>query len=290
MSVALGRQYVAAPPFAPHRFGLFSVVDQPATPDAHWRAGVESQPNPCDEAGSTVDDCPSGVSPTKAATADGFDTLGAQPFTVFAMIPCSPVGMWPELEARTVSALTNGEGRAVERVLWTGAPTVTGTVYPHLANNTEVVEGGVLLNPAATVAITGTPAIVRAVGALEGALGECYGGEGVIHVPMAAVAHLAGEGLLVRDGDRLRTWAGNRVAVYASGNREGPTGVAPADPDVYWLYATGAISMRRTGIESASRLADALDRSNNTASYIAERTYVLNWDCCLVAVQTDLST
>lgn len=288
MPVALGRRYVAASPFAPHRFGLLSVVDFPPTPDSHWRAGIETQPNPCDEAGSTVDDCPTGVSPTKAATADGFPTWGATPFTVYAEIPCSPVGMWPEIQARTVSALRNGEGRAVERVVWTGSPTTTGAVYPHLAEDTAVVSAGVLLQSAAVVAVTGAPPLSRALGALEGALGECYGGEGVIHVPMSAVSPMGALGLIVRDGDRLRTWAGNRVAVYASDNRQGPTGAEPA-VGLAWLYGTGSISVRRTEIEEASTVAEALDRSNNTSLYIAERTYVVNWDCCHTAVQTDLT-
>lgn len=288
MPVALGRRYVAAPPFAPHRYGLFSVADFPTTSDTHWRAGVEAQPNPCDEAHTTVDDCPTGVSPTKTATSDGFLSWGATPFTVYAEIPCSPVGYYPEVEARTITALRNGEGRAVERVVWTGSPTVTGTIYPHLAENTAYSEFGAILQSAATVAVTGTPGLVRAVGALEGYLGECYGGEGVIHIPMEAVSPMGAYGLLIRDGDRLRTWAGNRVAVYASNNREGPTGVEPA-AGLAWLYATGAVSIRRSDIEQASKVGEALDRSNNTMKYVAERTYVVNWDCCHGAVQTDLT-
>lgn len=283
-----GRKYVAAAPFAPHRFGLLSVVDQPPVSDVHWRGGVEMQPNPCDEAGTTLDGCPTTSAAPKEATSDGFPPNGANPFTVFAQIPCSPVGIWPELQARTVSALRNGEGRAVERVLWTGSVSVSGagTVNPHLAEDTAIIDGsGVCIQTAATVVVTGAPGTVRAVGLLECALAECYGGEGVLHVPAAAVAHLADHNQLIRDGDRLRTWMGNRVAVYSSNNREGPTGVAPADGS-WWFYATGAISLRRSEIEEASTVTEAFDRGNNTSLYIAERTYVINWDCCChLAVQ-----
>jgi hypothetical protein len=290
--VALGRRYVAAPPFAPHRFGLFSVVDVPATSDPHWRGGVETQPNPCDEADSTVDDCPSGNSPDKVSTGS-LSTYGANAFTVLARIDCSPVGGWDATASeRTVSALRFGEERAVERVVWTGSVTTTGAalVYPHLAHDAQVLDpaNGVTLQSAAVVAVTGTPGIVRALGALEGAFMACYGGEGVIHVPAEAVANLSANQLLVQDGTRLRTWNGNRVAVYASNNKEGPTHAAAASGRA-WLYATGAISMRRSDIEEASTVLEAFDRSNNTMRYTAERTYVLNWDCCQYAVQTDLT-
>jgi len=287
MPIDLAKRSVAASPFAPHRFGLLSVADQPPTPDTYWRLGIQTQPNPCDEAGSTVDRCPVvSSSGPKSATSDGFPSWGADPFTVFAQIPCSPAGSWEAIEQRTVDALTHGEGRAVERFVWTGATTVTGaSVNPHLAEDAiEFDSAGNIVQTAATV-VTGAPAgTVGALSALEGALGECYGGEGVIHVPMAAIPFLADHAQLVRDGDRLRTWNGNRVAVYASNNRHGPTGAVPA-AGTFWWYATGAVSLRRSQVERASSVAEALDRSNNTQLYIAERTYVVNWDCCHLAVQ-----
>jgi hypothetical protein len=291
MPTALARQYVAASPFAPHRFGLFSVVDSP--PSERFRGGIEVQANPCNEAASTGDDCPTGISPHKLPNIPGLPTSGATPFTVFAWIDCSPVGSYEAIQERTISALRNGEERAVERVVWTGAPSITGaaTVYPHHAANATVLDPAnpsVTLQTAAVVAVTGTPAITRALGALEGAFMQCYGGEGVIHVPAEALANLARDQQIVRDGDRLRTWNGNRVAVYASNNLQGPTGVAAA-PGKAWLYATTPVSMRRTGIEEASTLPEGLDRSNNTLRYIAERTYVIDWDCCSYAVQTDLT-
>jgi hypothetical protein len=294
--VALGRRYVAAPPFAPHRFGLFSVVDQPTNPDSHWRGGVETQPNPCDAADTTVDSCPTGISPHKNPTANGFPTWGANPFTVFAEVPCSPAGLTdPGIAERTVSALRFGEERAVERVVWTGITVAAGTgspVYPHLASAVDVFDaalGNIQIQAAAQVAVTGTPNVTRALGALEGAFLNCYGGEGVLHIPAEALAPLVERMQIVADGpNRYRTWNGLRVAVYASNNREGPTGVAPASGRA-WFYATGAISMRRSDIQEASSVQESLDRSNNTYVYIAERTYVLNWDCCSFAVQTDLT-
>lgn len=292
MPVALGRRYVAAPPFAPHRFGLLTVVDTPPPVD-HWRGGVETQPNPCDPADTTLDDCPSGVSPHLAATSTGLASYGANAFTVYAEIDCSPVGFYADVQERTVSSLRNGEERAVERVVWTGAAVTTGAplVMPHLAANAEVrdpADSSIILQSASVVAVTGTPNVTRALGALEGAFLSCYGGEGVLHIPAEALAPLVERQQIVQDGTRLRTWNGLRVAVYASNNREGPTGVAPAAGKA-WFYATGAISMRRGDVEETASVLESFDRSNNTMRYSAQRTYVLNWDCCQFAVQTDLT-
>jgi hypothetical protein len=289
MPTALARQYVAASPFAPHRYGLFSVVDEP--PSERFRGGVDFQPDACDAAQTTSDDCPTGISPHKLPTTTGLGTWAATPFTVFSWIDCAPVG-FEDAQSRTVTALRRGEERAVERAIWTGSASVTGaaTIYPHLAASAASgTSSGAVLQTAAVVAVTGSPGITRALGALEGAFLACYGGEGVLHVPAEALANLARDQQLVQDGpNRLRTWNGLRIAVYASNNKEGPTGaVAPAGKA--WLYATSAVSMRRTGVEEASSVIEGLDRGNNTLRYIAERTYVLNWDCCTYAVQTDLT-
>lgn len=296
MVAAQGRRYSVAPPFAPARYGLLTVVDQPIDPDPHWQAGIEFQPDPCGPASATIMNCPVVTIPAKSPTATGLGVVGAEPFTVYAEVPCSPIGQGNDIEdlrSRAVNALTRGEARTVETVFWTGTvPSITGTpVMPHLAEDTAVFEAltGTRLQTAATVVTTGAAVdVVEAIGLLEGALAVCYGGEGVIHVPATAVAALAAYSLLVKDGDRLRTFYGNRVAVYSSDDREGPTGANPAAGQG-WFYATGAITLRRTGINDAlASKSSAFDRSNNTAVYIAERTYVIGWDCCHLAAQVSL--
>lgn len=290
MPVALGRRYVSAPPFAPARYGLWSVVDQPIDSDPHWQAGVDYQPNPCGAANATTDNCPSGSDIVKTPTADGLDTVGAQPFTVYAWIDCSATGFVEDAELRGMAALTNGEARAIEAAFWTGS-SIAGpdTVFPHLAADAAVVETGLsqtVIQTAATV-VTGTYDVVEGLGRLEGALSACYGGEGVIHVPSSAVAHLATNGLIMKDGERLRTFYGNRVAVYSPDPRVGPDGTTPASNG--WFYATGAITGRRSDPKIVpNNIAGALNRSKNSMVQLVERTYVIGWDCCHLAVQVSL--
>jgi hypothetical protein len=266
------------------------VVGTPTdTADPHWQGGVDYIPDSCAEAGTTLDGCPSGDTVTKAPTVTGIGDMGAQPFTVFSWIRCSPVGFsQAEVEARARNGLTRGEARAVERIFWTGTTSIGAQdVLPHLAENTAVTEAGIQLQTAATI-ITGTTVdVVEGMGMLEGELALCYGGEGVIHVPRSLLAALAGQGLVRQDGMRLRTMGGMNVAAYSSNNRQGPDGTNPAGGTT-WIYGTGAVDMRRSDIEFTGSYAQSIDRSENSLVLVAERTYVIGWDCCHLAVRVSL--
>lgn len=286
--------YVKAPTVTPLPYGLMSVVQQP-TDDAdrvHWRNGVMYQPDACEAAGSTLAQCPVVTGYSKDATTEGVAARGAQAFTVYASITCTPVGnYWEEAEARVIAALTNGEARAVEDVFWTGdidAPSGE-TVYPHLAANSAVYDdsGDILLQPAATTIVTGAVDIVEAIGLLEGELAECYGGVGVIHAPRAALAHMAANFQIEKSGQIIRTVGGTPVAFGAGYPGTSPAGAAPA-AGTAWLYATGAISLRRSEITVTSNRVQGLNRDVNTLQLYAERTYTIGWDCCLLAIPVSL--
>jgi hypothetical protein len=291
----------AGPAFTPLRFGLLSVVEQPVSP-THWRLGLVRQPLVCDGADSILAlPCIVTGGPSMAPTVTGAPLVASDPFRVFAWIQCSTVG-WgddlADLKARTQAALTNGEARAVEHMVWTGTPTATGVgggvMYPHLAANTQVLAASqgaaqVEKQPAATVLTAGTAIdVVEAIGLLEGALAGCYGGEGVIHVPRSALAHLQARYVVEQQGQQLRTLGGNMVAAYASNDRMGPDGTTPAAGQG-WFYATGAVQVYRSGINERGVVpGEFVGRRDNSTVYLLERTYAVTWDCCLLAAQVQL--
>jgi hypothetical protein len=284
--VGLGRLYVEAPPFTSLPYGLMSVAVPMETGDRHWRAGVEYQLDPCDAAGAVMDECPEGTPISKAATADGLEIVGNEPFTVYAWIDCATVGFNDaEAHRRTSAALTNGEARTVERVLWTGD--AGGTVNPHLAANAGVIDNQVTLQTAATVVTGGAVDIVEAMGNLEGALADCYGGVGIIHVPRKALAHLVAHNQVVRDGQRLRTMGGTWIAAGAGYPGTGPDGTEPSGSQE-WFYATGQVAYRRGEVTFSSSYPEAINRGTNSVVLVAERTYVIGWDCCHFAQLVDL--
>ena len=288
--------YVRAPLVTPRPYGLLSVVQTPLDDidKIHWQMGVEFQADPCDAAETTLDPCPSaGSGYPKPATADGLPARGAQSFTVYASLPCSPVGgYWDEAKARITAHLTNGEARAVEETFWTGtiSSPVTGVVYPHLAADAEVESDGlspVLLQTAATVLVTGVVDVVEGIGLLEAALGSCFGGVGVIHAPLATLTHMAANHIVTTRGGKAYTPSDTPVAFGAGYPGTSPAGATPDTGNV-WLYATGPVMMRRSEINIRADQKQSLDRNVNTLTMIAERTYNLSWDCCHFAVQVSL--
>lgn len=275
--MASGRQYidVTGEPFASSRFGLLSVANELDIADPHWQQGIMFQPLDCGAANVITGSCTSDPT-SKVPTVTGVPTLEADAFTAYAWVLCGPAGILrSEYERRATLALERGEGRAVESAFWTGTVGDV-TIEPHLASSD------------ATVVVTGSSNVVRAMGFLEGELASCYGGEGVIHVPAQAVPHLADRGQIVQDGSVLRTALGTLVAVYSSNNRQGPTGSDPASLDDAWFYATGAVSYARSGI-LMTPFEESIDRSKNSIAQIAERTYLIKWDCCHLAAQVTLS-
>lgn len=288
------------PRFTPLRFGLLSAAQIVDDADVHWEQGVKFQPDVCGPDRSISSFCiaggPATGTPSKTPTATGAGSSAAEPYTVYAYTDCSPVGWGDGLEdmvARATRHLDAGEGRAVEKVFWTGTPDGGPVVHPHLAHNADVFatpEGPhtLQLQSAATVVGGGTPVDpLLALAVLEGALGECYGGEGVIHIPRRAGALLAEKGVIEAQGPQMRTKLGTIVAMHAFGSRMGPDHTTPA-AGIGWFYGTGAVQIRRSKVKPQGlRPADFVGRTDNSTVYVVERTYVHDWDCCHLAVQVN---
>jgi hypothetical protein len=273
----VGRAFVSAPTFTPSRYGLLSAAQLVDETEPFWRDGLMAQPDSCLPAGSWTHGCPSPEGQVKE-WARGVPTIGADAFTVFAAFDCSPAGYsQDEITQRATAALVNGEERAVESVLWTGV-TQMGTVNPHLTAPADGLssDGRWEWQTAVEVPTTGLSP-TQALGALEGALGACYGGRGVLHLPRGVAGALAAENALVANGTTLETRLGNLVV--AGSGYPGDTGE---------MFATGAVAVRRSPVEVVGDFASSIDRSTNDVLRLAERTYAITWDCCLLSAQSNL--
>ncbi len=270
-------------------YGLFSVAPPQSPADTHWMLGVEYQPL-CGGAGSTFDFCVTGAAPPVKAETSDRDLRGAQPFTVYAEVDCAPVGdFWERGSAIVERLLTENEQYQVERAVWTGQAGGQEIVYPHLAANTVITNVNevkvVTLQTAATI-VTGSAGIgvspARGIGLLEAAGYGCYRGTGVIYAPVLAVPSLVNQGMIYRDGARLRTINGSYVVSGGGFANTGPDGSA-APAGTAWLYFTGQPFIYRGSVRSFMA-EQSLDRSTNMYKAIAERTYLFGWDCCHYAV------
>lgn len=303
--MANGRALIEPPGFAPLQYGLLSAANDrtPEAAGARWEAGVTWQSH-CPAAGSSYDPCLTvirdDVDPEQTSTdpppapADKTPTSelflrGATPFATYARFDCSPVGSWNDARAVGLGeqALARSEARQVEQIFATGmlldeSALDVEVVFPHLQADTPLLDDtGAVLQTVATVLSTDPLDVVEAVGTLESALGGCYGGQGVLHVPASLGASLAAENLLTRQGAVLRSPANHLVALGAGYPGDSPQGADSAG--FTWIYATGAVFYYRSPVQVHGNV-DSFDRARNTVEAIAERRYVLGWDCCHFAV------
>lgn len=275
------RMLVPRPTRITSPYGLFSVAQLPTESDGHWQLGVRTEIGTCLPSGVTTDSCAVTGTGNKVQI-DAMSTLGATPFTVYSIPACSTVGFVDEARKYATDALINGEQRAVEREFWSGAAGTT----PHLAANTQIISAdGSIEQSAATTVVSGGASVdpVEGLGLLEEALGWCYGAEGVIHAPPSVVTSWEARGLVRRVGSSLRS-PGNHLIARGDGYPgTGPDGSMPATSR--WVYATGAVQLRRGPIEvRGSSSGEVVDRSKNDVVLVAERTYVINWECCHLAI------
>lgn len=296
-------------PWTPLDFGLASVitwqtmtVDGPIGPDGlpqqtvdeRWIGGIRYEAF-CASGNTTVSPCITGDVidvPPKAATWER-QTRGARSFTVYSEIDCSPVGFWERAQELAALGLTQAEAYQMERTFQTGtAATVPNLILPNLTTTGEIfdpIDARVLLQPASTTVTGAVLDIVEALGRLEAAMADCYaGGRGVIHVPVQVANAMAAQHLVTARGTQLRTTIGNLVAVGAGYLPNlGPGGVTAA-AGTGWMYATGTMFGYRSGLKLVGTNRESLDRANNTLKRIAERHFVIGWDCCLLAIAVTL--
>lgn len=281
-------------PFTAPSFDLLSTATPLDMADAHWRMGITWEPL-CPESSGTYDPCSAVVDnggdverapapPEKAATTE-WQTRAATAFTAYSRIDCSPVGQWDDLSESNQQALIRSESRFVETAFWSGAVGGQTVVFPHLAADTAVMDGGDVLQPAATV-VTDTPqGIAVGIGMLEDAMRDCYPGVATLHMPIRLAALAAEASLLTsRSGRMFTTSIGSKVVVgdYPGTGPDGTT-----TEGVTWMYATGEVFFVREPTPTRFSMAESFDRNVNTVEVIAERTYVIGWDCCLLAIPID---
>lgn len=238
---------VEAPAVVPHPFGLFSVVSPTNPAGTAWQAGVKFRSVGCVDVAFTEDACISGNTvPPKVALdcATGGDYSQYRPFTVLAYFRKSGEST-DVAEAEASAALEGGEEYAVETKLWAMMIAASAPTAPP-ANNKYT-------NPVAAM-----------LADVEIELGKNYHGTGLIHMSRG-VASALGD-VLVRVGDRLETMAGTPVIAGAGYNNAGN----PAT-----IYGTGPVVVNRGSIE----VVEAVDTARNDFYALAERTYVVGWDC-----------
>ncbi|WP_435111312.1 hypothetical protein [Nocardiopsis synnemataformans] len=255
------------------RYGLLSAATLVEDMDPHAFHGVEYEAV-CDPKVRLYEvhmDCPN---PDQAAIKVGDRsrvTMTADPFAVYAVEQCLDARSSQQMQDDLRRRLLRGERHVMEAAVYHG---LAGAAPSLRHSSTVVLNGGTAVD------------VPLAVGALEHRI-ALAGRTGTIHAPRYMAAVMDDRRLLHRQGPTLRTQLGTSVAFGSGYTGQPPAGVA--DDGNTWLYVTGPVTVRRSGVLEPARLdGGGFDMRTNTPFVLAERVYVVDWPCGVAAIPTTI--
>jgi hypothetical protein len=193
----------------------------------------------------------------------------AVPFLVYASEVCGIAGRSvDDAQARARRKLAMREQWGVERFLIGG-----DTGVPGLLDGL----GLTALGPAATVA--------EAVSLLEQDAAENYGLPITLHAVPGVAAYAGAEGVLQQTprNELPITWVGNKF-VFGQGYENVDVSGTPPGAGTYTIWATGPIAIWRDADAFVPPARQVFNRSTNQLAILAERTYLLAYECYAAAV------
>jgi len=261
-------------PSMPLRYGLLQAAVGPLDLPVHARnGGLQYVTGLCGEGFGYEIECIDAQDSKAAAFAEnGSTTVRGYPFIVFATMQCGTVGFtFEEQRALVMERLRGVEQSMVEEIFSTSA----------------FGQAPGLITGDGITTVTGAGDTVRDVlSELErarycGFTGNLtqYGPPGYLHVAIPVLNALKQEHLVDWDGTRWRTPMGTVVSAGCYANND-PAGAAPAD-GVFWMYLTGQTVIWRTPDSDVqvAPVEGSLDRTTNQMLMMAEREYVVTYEC-----------
>ena len=272
-----------AGPTTRDRYGIFNVAERETLPEHAAIGGVQWITGNCGTSVGYEVECASTLDVKTFPSVGSFDV--ALPFIVYAGRLCGPVGFTEEeQQALVVSKLKASEQSVVENVF----SRQLFAQAPGLSNNAAVV----------TVPTAPTN-FADAIGLLEAAFYAAYGQQGVIHAPIRAGEHMISQHLLVPDSEHplpgnSRVWRTASGSAVSIGNYAGnsPLDVAPVAGH-QWIYMTSPVKIWSQPDSEifVAPIEGALNRTTNQETWLAERFYVVGFECSAVfAIDATLPT
>lgn len=261
-------------PFPPRRYGLLQAAVGPLDLPIHGRnGGMQYVTGLCGTGfGYEIECIDDQDSKAAAFTENGSTTVLGAPFIVFATMVCGTAGFtFEENRALVMERLRGVEQSVVETVFST---------------STFGQSPGLITGDGITTVTGAGDTVVDVLSELErarycGFTGNLtqYGPPGYLHVAIPVLNALKAAHVLDWDGTKWRTPMGTVVSAGCYANNT-PAGAAPAD-GVFWMYLTGQTTIWATP-DSAVQVAPvegSLDRTTNQFLMMAEREYVVTYEC-----------
>lgn len=275
MAITTAPLYVPKPtPDMPLRYGILQAAVGPEDLPIHARnGGLQYSHAMCGDGFGYTLVCPPSAQASKAANfGAGVENVLGAPFIVYATLTCGTVGFsHDELSTLVVQRLKSVEQGVVEEALSTGSFGQDPSLLT--ADGIVTIAGG------GTTASDVVSELERAMYCSNTGVSSGYGAPAYLHMPIPVFNELKVLQLIEFDGTRWRTPMGSVVSTgcYA-GNT--PGGVAPAD-GTFWIYITGQTTVWRTPDAEifVSPVEGALNRTTNQMRMLAEREYVVTYEC-----------
>lgn len=261
-------------PSMPLRYGLLQAALGPLELPVHARnGGLQYVTGLCGEGfGYEIECIAEQNDKSSSFSENGSTTVLGTPFIVYATMQCGSAGFtFEEQRALVMERLRGVEQSVVEEVFSTGA----------------FGQAPGLLAADGITTVTGAgDSVVNVLSELErarycGFTGNTtqYGPPGYLHVAIPVLNALKQEHLVEFDGTRWRTPMGTVVSAGCYANND-PAGAAPAD-GVFWMYLTGQTTIWRTDDANVqvAPVEGSLDRTTNQFLMLAEREYVVTYEC-----------
>lgn len=208
----------------------------------------------------------------------------AEPFVVYATLQCGTAGRTAEqMLERTLRRFADGEPTGVERgmarlLAASGAPLLDVPDTTDIRSVISTLEQWIY--GVQDMALVGG-------GTTEGV---SYGYQAYIHATPRVAAYASDAHMIVDDRDARgpfkRTELGS-IWVFGGGYNGAGPGDALPDDGIDHIYVTGQVTIWRDHDVQTPPLRQTLDRGTNQWLGLAERAYVLSFDCHAAAVQFD---
>jgi hypothetical protein len=261
-------------PSAPLRYGLFQAAVGPLDLPTHARnGGLHYETAICGIGHGYEVECLVDLNSKSGFwTGNGTTTVLGAPFVVAATVQCGSAGYtYDEQRAFVLERLKGVEQSVVEQVFST---------------STLGQSPGLITGDGITTVTGAGDTVVQVLSELErarycgftGNLAQ-YGVPGYLHVAIPVLNALKEAHLVEFDGTRWRTPMGTVVSAGCYANND-PAGAAPAD-GVFGMYLTGQTTVWRTADNDVqiAPVEGSLNRTTNQMLMLAEREYVVTYEC-----------
>jgi hypothetical protein len=194
----------------------------------------------------------------------------------YGALTCRLIGTtFEEMEEQVREGFASGESTAIERALMDiRFRAAAGDNVGRWATPTDITPAGGAVHPRVGLAL------------LEGRFSALYSGSPTIHMPRNIASLLAATEAIQRNGDVLYTKLGSLIAAGAGYDytNYSPAGVASAEME-RWVYASGPVYVGRGDMITQR----ALDQSDNDATVLAERPYIVAVDGPVLALRVTVA-